>query len=710
MTQSDTTGNGLFQLRASGVAIVVDARSAGMPTIVHWGADLGSLSGQELRGVADVAIPAVPPSSIDLPLRPSILPVRADGWTGRPGVDGSSDAGTATPSFRDAVVEQTDERTLSITAVDQRLGLRISSTLSLTARGLLRITQTLTNNGSAPWTLATLAATLPVPAESVEVLDFGGRWAGERQPQRRRVDHGAWVRRTRHGRPGHDAPILLAAGAPGFGFRHGEVWAVHLAWGGDHDLSAEASATGHRTLAAGELLAPGEVVLRPGESYAAPEVFAAWSDRGLDGVSEKFHDYVRTLGHSDQPPPVVLNTWEAVYFEQNFDRLAALAERAASVGVERFVLDDGWMNRRTDDTRALGDWTVDPVRWPQGLHPLVDRVRELGMQFGLWIEPEMVSLDSDLAREHPEWLLTDEDAATPIPWRHQHILDLANPDAFAHIRTQLTALLDEYPISYLKWDQNRDIFAGSPRAQTLATLRLMAELRERYPDVVIESCSSGGGRVDLGTLRYAGRIWASDTNDPVDRTAIQRWTSLLVPPELIGSHIGAPVAHTTKRHTSLALRIATATLASAGIEWDLGAASEHDLAEIRTWIEWYKGFRSIIPTGTTVRPDAAEASVNTIGIVSADGASAVFETVCSETVRAAVPPPMRLAGLDESARYRVELVPFATSSAFIGDAPPPWMHDALELPGSALTRLGLALPPMNVGDVVTVQLQRVAGS
>ena len=215
--------------------------------------------------------------------------------------------------------------------------------------------------------------------------------------------------------------------------------------------------------------------------------------------------------------------------------------------------------------------------------------------------------------------------------------------------------------------------------------------------------------MDLGTLRYAGRIWASDTNDPVDRTAIQRWTSLLVPPELIGSHIGAPVAHTTKRHTSLALRIATATLASAGIEWDLGAASEHDLAEIRTWIAWYKDFRSIITTGTTVRPDAAEASVNTIGIVAADGASAVFEAVCSETVRAAVPPPMRLAGLDEAARYRVELVPFATSAAFIGDAPPPWMHEALELPGSALTRLGLALPPMNVGDVVTVQLQRVAG-
>ena len=680
-----------------------------MPTVVHWGADLGSLTEDELRGVADAATPAVPPSSIDMPLRPSILPVRSDGWTGRPGVDGSSDAGTATPSFRDVVVEQTDARTLSVTAVDQRLGLRISSTLSLTARGLLRITQTLTNDGSAPWTLATLAATLPVPAEAVEVLDFGGRWAGERQPQRRRVDHGSWVRRTRHGRPGHDDPILLAAGAPGFGFRHGEVWAVHLAWGGDHDLSAEASATGHRTLAAGELLAPAEVVLRPGEGYAAPEVFAAWSDRGLDGVSEKFHDYVRTLGHSDQPPPVVLNTWEAVYFEQKVDRLAALAELAASVGVERFVLDDGWMTGRTDDTRALGDWTVDPVRWPQGLHPLVDRVRELGMQFGLWIEPEMVSLDSDLARAHPEWLLTDEDAATPIPWRHQHILDLSNPDAFAHIRAQLTALLDEYPISYLKWDQNRDIFAGSTREQTLATLRLMAELRERYPDVVIESCSSGGGRVDLGTLRYAGRIWASDTNDPVDRGAIQRWTSLLVPPELIGSHIGAPVAHTTKRHTSLALRIATATLASAGIEWDLGAASEHDLAEIRTWIAWYKDFRSIITTGTTVRPDAAEASVNTIGIVAADGASAVFEAVCSETVRAAVPPPMRLAGLDESARYRVELVPFATSSAFIGDAPPPWMHEALELPGSALTRLGLALPPMNVGDVVTVQLQRVAG-
>lgn len=686
---------------------MVDARGTGMPLIIHWGADLGDLDQTALTTLADSTVPAVPPSSIDRPLRPSILPVRAEGWTGRPGIEGSRAAGMAAPVFTLVSAEQDGLTRLLLAAVDDRLGLRLELRLGITESGLVQIGQTLSNTGEEPWSLAALATTLPIPPRAVEVLDFGGRWAGERQPQRRRVEQGSWERRIRHGRPGHDSAFLFAAGTPGFGFENGDVWALHLAWSGDQDLSSEFSATGHRTLVAGELLAPGEVVLRPGERYDTPEVFGAWSAEGLDGVSRRFHQEVRTWGQSDPLPKVVLNTWEAVYFDQDIDRLLFLAERAAAIGVERFVLDDGWMQGRTDDRRALGDWLVDPVRWPQGLHPLTDRVGELGMEFGLWIEPEMVSLDSDLARAHPEWLLTDEGGATPIAWRHQHALDLANPDAFDHVLRQLISLLEEYPITFLKWDQNRDLLGGSVRAQTLATRRLMTTLREEHPDVIIESCSSGGGRIELGVLRQAGRVWASDTNDPVDRQAIQRWTSLIVPPELMGSHVGAPKAHTTGRHASLELRLATASLASAGIEWDLSAADASDLERMRAWISWYVTIRPLIATGMTVRLDQAEPGILTTGIVAHDRSSAVFHSVCTETVRAAVPAPFRFAQLDEAASYDVAIVPFASTPTFVADAPPPWMGAPVVLSGRVLTQIGLPLPPMNIGEVLTVQLTRL---
>ncbi|CAM5499426.1 Alpha-galactosidase OS=Leifsonia shinshuensis OX=150026 GN=F1C12_10810 PE=3 SV=1 [Leifsonia shinshuensis] len=654
--------------------------------------------------VADALVPAVPPSSIDLPFQPTLVPVRAEGWTGRPGVAGSGPEGTAAPVFRNAVVESDDGTALRMRAADDRLGLRLDIDLTLAPGGALEIRMTIRNEGTTDWEVATLAASLPIPVRAAEVLDTGGRWAEERQPQRRIVDQGAWVRQTRHGRTGHDAPLVLAAGAPGFGFRHGEVWAIHLGFSGDADLSAEATATGQRMLQAGELLQPGEVRLRPGESYSTPTVYAAYSARGLDGVSERFHAVARRFGQGDPEPVVVLNTWEAVYFDHDLPTLLRLAERAAAVGVERFVLDDGWMTGRVDDRRALGDWTVDPQRWPEGLHPLVERVQELGMQFGLWIEPEMVSERSVLAEAHPDWLLTDPGAGTPLAWRHQHVLDLANPAAYAHVLAQLDGLLREYPIRFLKWDQNRDQLSGSAHRQVLAGYRLMADLRRTHQEVIIESCSSGGGRVDFGVLEYAGRVWASDTNDPIDRHTIQRWTSLLVPPESMGSHVGAPEAHITKRVTALTSRLATASFASAGIEWNLAAATDDELATIAEWIRWYKGARGLIGSGVTVRPDSVADGLETIGIVAADGRHALFQAMCTQTVRAAIPAPLLLDGLDDGVLYRVSVLPFATTSHFVTDAPPPWMLGSPVVSGSLLRRVGLPLPPTNLGDVVTVEL------
>jgi alpha-galactosidase len=342
----------------------------------------------------------------------------------------------------------------------------------------------------------------------------------------------------------------------------------------------------------------------------------------------------------------VLNTWEAVYFDHRLDRLTELADTAAELGVERFVLDDGWFRHRRDDTAGLGDWYVDEDVWPQGLHPLVDHVRGLGMEFGLWVEPEMVNPDSDLARAEPGWVLPGP------PFRNQQGVDLTIPEAFAYVLARLDALLTEYDIAFLKWDHNRDL-VGPVHAQTLAAYRLLDELRGRHPEVEVESCSSGGARVDLGILARTDRVWASDTNDALERQSIQRWTQLLLPPELVGSHVGPPRAHTTGRSHDLSFRAATALFGHFGIEWDIAAASPEERAELGAWIERYKHFRALLHSGDVVRADLPDPTYALHGVVAADRSEALFCFVALATSAYERPGAVRLPGLDPDRTYRV---------------------------------------------------------
>ncbi len=241
---------------------------------------------------------------------------------------------------------------------------------------------------------------------------------------------------------------MLIAGEAGFGFRAGEVWGVHVAFSGNHRTLAERTPGGVALLAGGELLLPGEVRLAPGEAYASPWVYGSHG-AGLDALAARFHGCLRDRPqHPRTPRPVTMNTWEAVYFDQDLGRLTALADAAAAVGAERFVLDDGWFRGRRDDRACLGDWYVDEQVWPAGLHPLVDHVRGVGLEFGLWVEPEMVNPDSGLARAHPDWILATGGRLPPAS-RHQQVLDLGNPAAYEHLLARLDALLGEYAIGYL---------------------------------------------------------------------------------------------------------------------------------------------------------------------------------------------------------------------------------------------------------------------
>jgi alpha-galactosidase len=256
---------------------------------------------------------------------------------------------------------------------------------------------------------------------------------------------------------------LLTAGTAGFGFGHGEVWGIHLGWSGNQSLYAERLYNGARLLGAAELLEQDEVVLDRDQTYWTPWTYASYGT-GMDAVADRFHRHLRARPqHPQTTRPVLVNTWEAVYFDHSLAKLTALADRAADIGVERFVLDDGWFGGRRDDTTGLGDWSVSTDVWPEGLNSLIDHVTELGMQFGLWVEPEMVNLQSNLARAHPEWLFS-AGSRPGLPSRYEHVLDLAHPGAYEHVLKSLDHLLSTHDIAYLKWDHNRNLNdAGTPR-------------------------------------------------------------------------------------------------------------------------------------------------------------------------------------------------------------------------------------------------------
>jgi alpha-galactosidase len=713
----------MIHLRAGGVSLVLDVPDDRLPVVVHWGADLGEVPEGVLGALRTATLPQPFGYPVDGPMPVSVLPEASAGWPGTRGVTGHR-AGAA-PSTRFVVTgvdraarEEPWASAVVVRAVDAAAGLDLVLEIEQAATGLLRLRATVTAQDASgePYDLAGVLPALPVPARAAELLDFTGHQLRERAPQRQHFAHGTHERSGHRGRPGFDSGFLLCAGEPGFGARSGEVWAVHAGWSGNQRMLAERSYHGVSLLAAGELLEPGEVRLGPGESYVSPWTYATYGT-GLDDASGRVHDWLRARPeHPRGPRPVVVNTWEAVTFDHSLDRLTALADAAAAVGAERFVLDDGWFGARRDDRAGLGDWTVASDVYPDGLGPLVDHVRGLGMDVGLWVEPEMVNPDSDVARAHPGWILTAAGGRAAGEARHQQVLNLADPGAYAHVLGQLDALLDEHPIAFLKWDHNREVGdAGLPpsgrgavREQTLAAYRLMDALRARHPGLEIETCASGGGRVDLEMLARTDRVWASDSTDAHERTAIQRWTSLLVPYELLGAHVSAPVAPTSDRALPLDFRCAVALFGHFGIEWDVTEASAPERDRLAAWVAYYRQRRGLLHAGRVVHADVPDPAYDLHGVVAHDRSEALYAWVCTASSDTWPPPAVRLPGLDAERRYRVTLDGPARALDGIAarwGAALPWVEaGGAELPGRLLAEVGLALPVLFADRAVLLRV------
>ncbi|HEY5834456.1 alpha-galactosidase [Streptomyces sp.] len=717
----------IVSLRAAGTCFVVELTEP-VPRVLHWGADLGELSDADRAALSLTAEPALLNNSLDVPRTFTIWPTEADGWSGTPAHHGHLDGTTSAPrltttgtSYR----QDAEGGELSVSLTEGAAGLDVTVTYTLEPSGVLGVRTEITRQAEAdpaPYDLAQVTTLLPLPRRAGEILDFTGKWSRERSPQRGPLRYGTHSREVRRGKPGLDSPYLVAVGVPGFGFREGEVWGLHVGWSGDQrylvERLPEGAGTHASVLGGGDLLRAGEVRLAPGDSYRTPVCYFAWSGEGLDGLADRFHTLLRDRPtHPRRPRPVILNSWEAVYFDHDLDRLLRLVDRAAEVGVERFVLDDGWFNGRRSDHAGLGDWTVDPEVWPGGLTPLVDHVRSLGMEFGLWFEPEMINLDSDLARKHPEWVLGPAGGLGPAA-RHQHVLDVANPDVSDYLLRALDTLVEKYAIDYLKWDHNRELHEAVrgasdrpvARAQVEAVYRLLDALKERHPGLEIESCASGGGRIDLGILARTDRVWASDCNDPVERQSIQRWTGQLLPPELVGAHVGASPSHTTARRSTDTFRLATALFGHPGIEQDITRCTPEELARLTAWTALYRELRPLLHGGRTVRADLAGDATLLHGVVGYDGTAALYCWARVATSTEAQSGRVRLPGLAAEGTYRVRVRTELGLPSFHQNGGPAWFAAAVDgwvtLPGTVLAVAGVPMPTLNPEQALLFEVRR----
>ncbi len=691
--------------------VVLDIGGPYLPRVVYWGKDLGDLSDAEVAALplAGEQLRGERPADRGVPL--TLLPTRAHGWPGWPGLTGHRHGYASQPLFSlSGVSSEAGEAgdVVHYHGDDGAAKLALDGYLELTRDGVLKHRQTLTSTASAgepDYEVEDLLTLLPVGEDTVDALDYAGRWADEAQVQRHEISQGTWLREQRRGRTGPDTPLLLCAGSKGFGPRHGEVWGIHLGWSGDQRYLVQRINNGVTLIGAGEILAAGEVLLGPGESVTTPWVYAVYSARGLDGASARLHWMLRRRDrHPSKSRPVLLNTWEAVTFDQSYEKLAELADVAAEVGVERFVIDDGWFGARRDDSAGLGDWYVAKDVWPDGLGPIVDHVRSLGMEFGLWFEPEMVNLDSDLARAHPDWVLGTA-GRMPNSWRNQQVLDISNPEAYAYILDRMGSLVKEYGIDFIKWDHNRDLAdpvhragpkAGRPavRDQTLATYRLMDELRRRHPKLEIESCSSGGSRVDFGVLERTDRVWASDNIDPMDRARIVMGLSTILPFELIGAHVASERSHTTGRRHDLALRLVIALFGHQGIEWDITMTTPEERRALAEWVSLAKSFRPLLYGGELVRIERpSDPGTILFGVVSSDRSEALFVLVREYSSPQSETSPLRLDGLRRSGRYLLKRLRLGGEGGQrAGDGRSRSTVDEAIVPGSLLISAGVPAP------------------
>jgi alpha-galactosidase len=693
---------GRFHIKSLDTSYVIQLVKGQFPTCAYWGRRVEVWNDPSARPFVDRAFsPNEDPAdrSFSLDWLPQEYPAFGNGDFRSPALQVLQEDGSTITDLRyrshriikgkprleglPSVYAESEEEaeTLELTLADEKLGLEALLSYSAyrdfdaIARSVL-----LRNKGSRRLRLLrVLSASCDFPQSGFEVLHLSGSWARECHIQRARLMQGISSVESRRGASSHQHNPFIALLSPGASEDAGEAWAMSLAYSGNFLAQAEVDQFGSTRLSIG--INPFEFTwdLEPGSSFQSPEALLVHSREGLGGMSRKYHSLYRARLYRgrfrDAERPVLINNWESTYFDFDEGKIIGLADEAAALGIELLVLDDGWFGERDDDRSSLGDWLVDRRKLPGGLQALAGEIGRRGLAFGLWIEPEMVSVRSRLYAEHPDWCLHVPDRPRSES-RSQLVLDLGRTEVRDFIVETVSSILRSVPIRYVKWDMNRHhTEVGSaaipPERQKetahryiLGLYEILERITKAFPEVLFEGCSGGGGRFDPGMLAYMPQAWTSDNTDAASRLLIQYGTSLVYPPIAMGAHVSAAPNHQTGRTTPLAFRGAVAMGGNLGYELDPAKLGKEERSEIARQVAEYKRIRRLVQFGDFYRlmsPFDGDSAAWMFVAPDRGIAYASYYQLRHEANRAF--PLLRLKGLEPRARYALA----GTALAYGGD-------------------------------------------
>ncbi|MCP3762366.1 alpha-galactosidase [Domibacillus sp. A3M-37] len=629
-----------FHLQAGNTSYVMQVVNDGFLAHLYWGRKVSDYRFANYLQYADRGFSGNPYPSEDrtfsLDTLPQEFPVYGTTDYRAPIVQVQLENGTTITDFRydshqivngkpsleglPATYVESDEEaaTLEITLKDKLSGMKaILSYTVFEGRNVMTRSVRYINEGTESLRLLrAMSASLDFRDDDFDFLQLSGAHVRERHIERQPLRSGTQSVESRRGASSHQLHPFIALLRKNADEQHGDVYGFSFVYSGNFLAQAEVDPFDNTRVTMG--INPFDFAwkLEAGESFQAPEVVMVYSHEGIGGMSRAYHDLYRTRlargEFRDKERPILINNWEATYFNFDAEKIEAIAKAGSELGIELFVLDDGWFGQRDDDKTSLGDWFVNKQKLPNGLEDLADRVRKMEMEFGLWFEPEMISVDSALYRQHPDWCL-HVPGASRSESRNQLILDFSREDVCEYIIKSVSAILASAPITYVKWDMNRHmteigsaLLPADRQRETahryiLGLYNVMEKITTSFPHILFESCSGGGGRFDPGMLYYMPQTWTSDNTDAVSRLKIQYGTSLIYPISSMGAHVSAVPNHQVNRTTSLKMRGDVAASGNLGYELDLTKLSAEEKEEVKQQVNDYKQIRSLVQFGDFYR-------------------------------------------------------------------------------------------------------------
>ena len=690
-----------WRLDTRNQSLVLSSLNNRLPCIIYWGEclprdeNLDELYEASKKDWGDNLLDQIPELSI--------LPEQSANFSGQLGCKMRDVNGHLLSSNFVFFADEVSNNSLTLVFKDKDLGITYTAGIdALYEDDVYALNAKINSNN--PIIMEWLSApVIEAPQTSNEMLDYGGHWGSEFRSQTTPWVTGVHLRESRVGTTSHAHFPGLMIPTAGSSENLGSCYGFHYGWSGGHRMIAEQLQDGRKQIQFGNTE---NSELNPLTSFETAKLYISHSGAGLGGVGRIFRDFVSN-SIVDLPigsiRPVHYNCWEAVYFDHNIEELKEIATLAADIGAERFVLDDGWFKGRNSATSSLGDWYVDEHKYPDGMHPLVKHIHSNGMTFGLWFEPEMVSPDSDLFRSHPEWILGD---ISQTLGRAQYVLDISINEVQEYLFERIDSILNEYPIEYIKWDHNR-VLPYPDASQTRALYSLLDRIRESHSGLEIETCSSGGGRIDYGILEHTQRVWLSDSNDALERLRIQHEALLWLPIHVTGSHVGPKVCHTSGRELPMSFRAWVAAQRHMGFEMDPKELSTEDKVILKSVTQWWKKNREWMMSANILRLPCIDKTVIAEIQVNLQGDHFVVFAGQSSASELSSSVPLVLAGLDSKSMYNIS-VHNKKEIKSLGKSDEGLMNRNLMLSGQFLMTKGLQLPKVFPANMLVIEGDKAA--